>query len=712
MNTPYYVRHYMRRGRGFALLAMILAAALLPISVPSHALSIPVPASKPALKLQEPAGQDNAKKDQKAAPADANTAPAVNASPAQTNQIQRSAHIHPVPLRKPTDIAAQARLSTAEDFGRPEKTGQAATPQRKPLSSGINGLSAEDAQRYKTIFTYQQHGDWEKADAEIAKLNDYFLRGHVLYQRYMHPAKYRSSFKELRGWLDLYNDHPGAHKIYKLALSRAPQGYTGGLNKPDLGRVLRGVHPDLRDIQSFMNASYIDSGRSRSARQKVDAVNDKVQGLLRRGGPTAALRTINAKHNRALLSDMEYAHLQAQIAATYLHLGYWDKAKSNAVASVKLSKGRATVGAWIAGLIAWKDRDYGAAAAYFEEVASVPAASPWTIAAGGYWAARAHMRTGNFAHVTKWLEIAARYPRTFYGAIAIRAMGGSFKFNWDTPQLTPALQRALMAHKGALRAMALMQAGQVHLAEEELKHIHPRDNTRLREALLAYARQVGLPAYQMRFASIFKAPNGHFYDAALFPLAPWQKQRKTNRGAVDTAVLNAFIRQESRFRSGAENASGATGLMQIMPSTANYVMGTQRFEGAGRERLKDPYLNMQIGETYIYNLLNQDVVGQDLFSLAIAYNAGPGNLRRWKEERRAQNLDALDDPLFFIETIPVSETRSFVERVMTNIWIYRMQLGQPTPSLDAVAEGTWPLYIAMDDQKTRDYAFIKRQDLF
>jgi tetratricopeptide (TPR) repeat protein len=583
-------------------------------------------------------------------------------------------------------------------------------PPPKPLGSGLSGLSKKDADLYRRIFSHQQNGDWDKADELIMQLDDYFLRGHVLYQKYMHPAEYRSSFDELKGWMDLYADHPGAPKIYKLALSRQPSNFKGTLKKPILGRVLQGVHPDLRDIQAFSSYSHIDSGRSSSSYRKVKEVTKKVEKLLHRGGPTAALKIIDAPYNKELLSDTEHAHLKAQIAASYLHLGYWDKAKSLAMESITEQQGEIALGGWIAGLTHWKDKQYAHAAAYFEYAARSAEASPWTISAAAYWAARAHMRTGNFAEVNKWLEIGARYPRTFYGILSAKAMGRPVSFNWQTPTLTPAMQRELMQHKGALRAMALMQAGQVHLAEEELKHIHPYNNKNLQKALLAYASNEKLPAYQMRFASIFSSDTGGFYDASLFPIAPWQKQRKTNRGNVDKAVLNAFIRQESRFRSGAENPSGATGLMQIMPSTANYVMGTKRFSDAGRERLKDPQLNMQIGETYIYNLLKQDGIDNDLFSLAIAYNAGPGNLRRWKNERAAQGLDALNDPLFFIETFPMSETRSFVERVMTNIWIYRMRLGQPTPSLDAVAQGQWPLYIAMDSDSAPNYAFISAQE--
>ena len=74
-----------------------------------------------------------------------------------------------------------------------------------------------------------------------------------------------------------------------------------------------------------------------------------------------------------------------------------------------------------------------------------------------------------------------------------------------------------------------------------------------------------------------------------------------------------------------------------------------------------------------------------MFSLAIAYNAGPGKLSRWKKEI------AIKDPLLFIELIPSSETRAFVERVLTNYWIYQMQMGIEPTTLLKVAEGHWPV---------------------
>ena len=89
--------------------------------------------------------------------------------------------------------------------------------------------------------------------------------------------------------------------------------------------------------------------------------------------------------------------------------------------------------------------------------------------------------------------------------------------------------------------------------------------------------------------------------------------------------------------------------------------------------------------------MNNNLVGQDLLSLAMAYNAGPGTLAKWKAER-----EGMDDPLLFIETIPFHETRNYVEHVMANYWMYRMRYDQSNDSMVALANGKWARYASQD----------------
>ena len=113
--------------------------------------------------------------------------------------------------------------------------------------------------------------------------------------------------------------------------------------------------------------------------------------------------------------------------------------------------------------------------------------------------------------------------------------------------------------------------------------------------------------------------------------------------------------------------------------------------GRGKYKLFDPEFNLALGQQYIELLMSERSIQQDLFRTAAAYNAGPGNLRKWE-----RNVPHGDDPLLFIESLPSRETRAFVERILTNLWIYRDRLGQKSPSLDDIVAGRWPRYEAQD----------------
>ncbi len=191
--------------------------------------------------------------------------------------------------------------------------------------------------------------------------------------------------------------------------------------------------------------------------------------------------------------------------------------------------------------------------------------------------------------------------------------------------------------------------------------------------MLAFALQKNQTAIALHLARMTKDADGNFYDSALYPVAGWEPKEGFS---VDKALVYALIRQESRFNPHAKSGTGATGLMQLLPTTARYMN-----KGAEVIGLTTPETNIAVGQKYVRYLLSDSSVNNDLFKMMVAYNAGPGNLARWKNE-----LKDVDDPLLFIESIPSPETRAFVERVMVNYWIYRIRMGQETPSLDAIAD--------------------------
>ena len=84
-------------------------------------------------------------------------------------------------------------------------------------------LGDADVIRYQKIFDLQQASKWKEADRLIKSLDNDLLMGRVLSQRYMHPTGWRSTYKQLKTWLDKYNDHPHASRISWLAKKRKPK---------------------------------------------------------------------------------------------------------------------------------------------------------------------------------------------------------------------------------------------------------------------------------------------------------------------------------------------------------------------------------------------------------------------------------------------------------------------------------------------------------
>jgi len=187
-------------------------------------------------------------------------------------------------------------------------------------------------------------------------------------------------------------------------------------------------------------------------------------------------------------------------------------------------------------------------------------------------------------------------------------------------------------------------------------------------------------------------PNGGGYDGAAYPVPAWLP----NGGfKIDRALIYALVRQESRFNPKAKSWAGARGLMQLMPRTASFVARDRRFHRHSNKRrtLFKPEVNLALGQKYIEILLADKKIKGNLFLMAAAWNGGPGNLNKWRRKTKYMN-----DPLFFIESIPSRETRIFIEKVVSNLWAYRNRLGQPTPSLDTIAAGRWPVYTALGQE--------------
>ena len=547
-------------------------------------------------------------------------------------------------------------------------------------------LSAGDARLYREIFTLQEAGKWGQADKKIAKLSDKLLMGFVLEQRYMHPRSYRSKYKELKGWLDRYADHPGAERIHKLALKRRPSG----ARKPQapLGgpsRLAASAGPDRYSYQS-------KKSRSKSQKARVRALKRQIRRNVLRERLTVTQQLLASAEVRRLFDKVELDQALTKVAAAWFYQGKADKAFKMAEAAAARSGAYVVDAHWVAGLAAWRLGKLSDAARHFEAVATSTRASGEFMAGGAYWAARSHLKLQQPDRMSHWLRQAALYPASFYGLLARRALGLRIQFDFKRHDLSPEQAALLKKDRHGRRALALLQVGRHDSARQELWRFSPKDRQTARGALLALADQAQMPdlAYRLGDRAGAAAPQalpGGRLDAALYPIPPWQPAEGFK---VDRALIYALIRKESAFKPRALSKDGARGLMQLMPRTARFVAAGRNYGRA----LFDPAVNLELGQRYIMHLLSLGHVRGDLFRLATAYNGGPGNLGKW--QRRVQ---ADDDPLLFIESLPSRETRLFIERVLTNLWIYRQRLNQPAPSLAGTAAGEWPKYQPLDSQR-------------
>lgn len=606
---------------------------------------------------------------------------------------EKAATAAALPARKPQGAETAKADDAQETVHRHEITFadifSSAPPAQKPLPKDPTiRLSDTDRDLYRKIFTLQTRGDWDKADEQIAALSDLRLLGYLTYHRYMHPH-YITTREELAGWLNAYGHYAVADDIYRLATRKF--GHSG-FKKPHSKKTL--AHQVIVD-SAYATRPY-KSTKKRGAAQERDVrdLKRQIAALLSRDAPSAALQKLQDSAAAKLMDHAEYDILKADIAAAYFYLHLFDKAAPLAAAAADRSGLHAPMAGWIAGLTAWLHQDYEAATGYFARTAESQRSSRAMKAASSYWAARAAIRAGNPRTAGLWLKLASRYPRSFYGLIAGQSLGvKNHQFDWSLPlqdeaaHVPPVLENAT-----GRRAIALLDAGQTALATEELQTVQLQNSSsKLKEALFVLANLYDMPGLSMQLASSVKRANGQLYDNALYPLSPWQPEDGLQ---ISPALLNAFIRQESRFHPHVESRSGALGLMQLMPKTASYIAGKPAgfFKDEGQDLLLEPSYNLTLGQDYVKRLTEYAQVGDSLLKLVASYNAGPGRLARW-HSKMAELPGFEDDPLMFLAMLPAVETRIFTEQVMANYWIYNLRLNGKTPeSLRSIAAGKWPSY--------------------
>ncbi len=565
-----------------------------------------------------------------------------------------------------------------------------AVPRLDPRgSSGIalpRPLPPSDAASLARIFTLQSQEDINAASRELASLDlsapiSRDLLGHVLAQRFMARTT-RPSAPELLDWLKQYSSYPDARAIHALLLTRLPTGMTPP-PVPDLpvpvtdNGVNLGPVPEETEPATFtiarnpsLDRSVHEAARARGA--------DGVEKLL---SSTSGLTNAYA------------SQLRGEAAQILFTLNRDSDAYRLGLAGMKDCGERQCDGASLAGqmggLAAWRMGRPDLARPLFEAAWRADLSTSALRSAAAFWAARAQLRTGHPSAYQSWMTRATTESSTFYGFLARRILGLGYGFapgGRDARDLlTVADIDAVSGTPQGQRAFALLQIGQRQRAEAELRLLWPAATSQpaLGRALMLVAQKAGLLQLAGQLADIVQASDGQPRDATRFPIP---RLLPNNGFRLDPAMVYGITRTESNFDSGLVSGAGATGLMQIMPETAAAITGRDS-GGALRGALRDPGYNLDLGQRYVAYLAQPEIVGPNLLHVLAAYNSGPGFFGRWRDQIQDQG-----DPLLFLESIPIDETRMFVPRALTYTWIYAARMKLPTPSLDELAAGAWPRY--------------------
>ncbi|UDL91511.1 lytic transglycosylase domain-containing protein [Mesorhizobium sp. PAMC28654] len=307
------------------------------------------------------------------------------------------------------------------------------------------------------------------------------------------------------------------------------------------------------------------------------------------------------------------------------------------------------------------------AATHFARVADL-AQGPMSLSRAYYWLGRA-AEVGGPGNAADYFGRAATYGTTFYGQLAAERVGRR-ALNIVYPQPSAA-DRGNFANREAVSAIKrLQEAGYDRYAETLYRDLAGQLTSPGELALLAVlAEKQGNHFMALKVGKIAGA-RGIDVGALSHPLGVIPDSADISGSGK--ALAYAIARQESEFNVGAVSSAGARGLLQLMPGTAKQLAKKAGLQFSQTRLTSDPGYNATLGAAFLGEQLDR-FNGSYVLTFA-GYNAGPNRAAQWLTkygDPRGKDVDAVVD---WIERIPYTETRSYVQRVMENYEVYKMRI--------------------------------------
>ena len=263
---------------------------------------------------------------------------------------------------------------------------------------------------------------------------------------------------------------------------------------------------------------------------------------------------------------------------------------------------------------------------------------------------------------------------SFYGQLALEELGQLITIPPSAPALTAEEIAPIAANPGLRRALKFFSLKLRPEGSREWNWELRKFNERQLIAAAEYARRHDIldrmvytserTRTQFDYTQRFPSPHSDILSPTAMQLG------------LDKSWVYGLIRQESRFIMDARSSAGASGLMQVMPGTAQFVARKIGLGDYVKDKLNDLHTNLVLGSNYLSMVLSNAGGSQPLATAA--YNAGPGRMRQWRA--------AVQEPMegaVFAESIPFLETRVYVKNVMANATNYAALFDKKPQSLKA-----------------------------
>ncbi len=452
----------------------------------------------------------------------------------------------------------------------------------------------------------------------------------------------------------------------------------------ELRRTLRYLPSGYKELYfarfALMTRSYgVDSAIAKVPAQFKNDIGlqfDRAKWRRKRGRYDSALEIINnlPQDPKLLVRPDLWFKEKFIIARSRINKKRFEEAYGLLINHGVLDSGNLAEAEWHAGWLALRFLNKPDAAVQHFKTMHEGVNYPISKSRAAYWVGKAYEQLGKGQNAKDWYKKSSVFNTTFYGQLASAKINkNDFKVK-NSYTFSEEDYKKLLKTDLARAVILLSELDMTQKGKDILRHLGSEERS-IKEQVLAgkLSQQVGRLDFAIQIAKQTSYQNKNLLELN-YPIIETPKV-VSKRTILPQEVILSLIRQESEFDRDANSWVGAKGLMQIMPATGRLVSKQAGLRYSRSRLIEDEFFNLQLGCYYISGL-NDEFNGAMYMAFA-GYNAGPHRVRRWVK-RFGDPRKGEIDPIDWIELIPFTETRNYVQRVIENIQVYKYVINKKT----------------------------------